>query len=133
MINFMNQKGQAILLVVLLTGVATLVLTAISGYMTLERLRMSSNINDSTQAILAADAGIECGFYNYYKSGGLNCSNGSACPGNSSDIAFDNNRICVFTEASTTDSVFIPAPVGDSFIKSVGASSRARRAFMVSW
>ena len=63
----MGNKGQAMLLAVLLIGSGILTMTAVSGYLTLQRVRMSSDTVNSTKAVFAADAGMECELFNYFK------------------------------------------------------------------
>ncbi len=55
------------LLSVLTLGAVMLGATAISGFLVLYQIRMSSNYADSATAIFAADAGIEWGIYEFTK------------------------------------------------------------------
>jgi len=50
---------------VLTLGAVMLGATAISGFLILYQIRMSSNAADSAKAIFAADAGIDWGIYSF--------------------------------------------------------------------
>lgn len=54
------------ILTVLVLSSAVLSLSAIGGYMMLVRLRISSDIANTTKAIYIADAGLECAAYAHY-------------------------------------------------------------------
>lgn len=62
-----NLRGQVIILSVLAIGGAILSVTAIAGLLTLYELRQSTNFENSTRAILAADAGVEWSLYQFFK------------------------------------------------------------------
>lgn len=87
------------ILTVLVLSSAVLALSGIGGYMMLIRLRVSSDITNTTKAIYIADAGIECEAFNHFKNAGaLNCNSapynifmytaGVADPGASYDTAY---------------------------------------------
>lgn len=97
------------LLAVVLVGSAVLTITSIAGYLTLQRIRMSSNFTDSAKAIFAADAGLECEFYRFFKSSDIDCNNLS------------------FTDPKTKIQTVVEA---DQYIKSIGTSNKATRAFI---
>lgn len=103
------------LLAVLLIGSGILAMTAISGYLTLQRVRMSSDIVNSTKAIFAADAGIECELYNYFKSASVSCDK----------LSFEDNKVKIKT------SIVADASSTPQYIKSVGSAARAYRAFIM--
>ncbi|KKQ23189.1 hypothetical protein A2999_00410 [Candidatus Wolfebacteria bacterium RIFCSPLOWO2_01_FULL_38_11] len=109
-----QSSGQVMLLAVLLIGTGILVFTSISGHLMIQRIRMASNAIDSTKAVLAADSGIECEFYNYAKSANINCS----------ALNFDDPKTSVLTSTSTDSG-------GTFYIKSIGASNKTKRAFMM--
>ena len=74
-----NQQGQAMILTVLVLSSTVLSLSAIGSYLMMIRLRVSSNIVNTTKAIYIADAGIECEAYNQLKAGGvINCNDGGS-------------------------------------------------------
>ncbi len=102
------------LLAVLLIGTSVLVITSIAGYFMLQRIRMSSNFVDSTKAIFAADAGIECEFYNYFKGANIICND------------------LIFTDSNTKTQTFIvvDASGAPQSIKSIGVSNKSNRAFV---
>lgn len=102
------QAGQAMLLAVLLIGASVMAFTSIAGYMTLTRMKTSSNITDTAKAIMAADAGIECELYNKYKDPDIICNN----------IVFG-------------DGTKIQTVPGVNLIKSAGISNKTHRAFSI--
>lgn len=112
-------KGQTMLLAVLLIGASAMVFTSIAGYMTLARIRASSDITDATKAIMAADAGVECELYNVFSPASVNCDT----------LPFDDYpKTKVETEVGDGD-----GDGANDFIKSIGVSNRSKRAFMVSF
>lgn len=72
---FMNyQRGQSMILTVMVLSSAVLALSAIGGYMMLLRLRINSDIVNTTKAIYVADAGIECEAYNQFQMASIDCN-----------------------------------------------------------
>ena len=59
----MNNRGQVMLLTVMLLSGTVLGATSIAGLLTIYQLRQSSNAADSMRALYAADTGIEWEFY----------------------------------------------------------------------
>ncbi|MEK7593186.1 MAG: hypothetical protein AAB464_00485 [Patescibacteria group bacterium] len=110
--------GQTMLLAVLLIGASAMVFASISGYMTLVRIRASSDITDATKAIIAADAGVECELYNFFVPANLNCS----------ALQFDDVKTSVETQIGDSDS-----DGTNDYIKSIGTANKSKRAFMVSF
>lgn len=106
-----NNRGQVMLLAVSLIGFSVLAATAIAGYLSLQKIRMTTNIIDSTKAIYAADSGIECELYNKNKAGGEDCQN----------FSFDDGKTKVKTIVDANS------------IKSIGSSNKSNRAFFVSF
>ncbi len=109
-----KNKGQAMLLAVLLIGTSVLVITSLAGYMMLQRIRMGFNFVDSTKAIFAADAGIECEYYNQFKGAGVDCNN----------LSFSDSLTKVQT------SIVASASGTPQYIKSIGTSNKLNRAFV---
>ena len=109
-----NSKGQAMLLAVLLIGTSVLVITSLSGYLMLQRIRMGFNFVDSTKAIFAADAGVECEFYNFFKGASVDCDG----------LNFLDSLTKVQTVIVADDSG-VP-----QYIKSIGTSNKSSRAFV---
>ncbi|MEK9154860.1 MAG: hypothetical protein AAB596_02225 [Patescibacteria group bacterium] len=110
-----NNSGQAMLLAVFLIGSGILAFTSIAGYLMAQRIRTASDITDSAKAIIAADAGLECGLYKIYKSD----SNLSDC---ANWLIFNNgasNNISTFTIT------------GNNYLKVIGSSRRSNRAFII--
>jgi len=109
-----KQGGQTMLLTVMLITSAILSATAISALLILYQLRQVSDIKSSTEAIFAADSGLECLLYERVKGGGnyANC-------GTVSDVVLDNGASYRVLDE------------GGGFFKSVGRSGRAARAFEI--
>jgi len=60
-------SGQAMLLTVLVLGASMLAASTVAGYLTLLKIRTSSDIANSGKAIFAADTGIEWELYKQFK------------------------------------------------------------------
>ncbi|MCL4437655.1 hypothetical protein M1513_01280 [Patescibacteria group bacterium] len=61
-----NSGGQVMILTVLALGGTILGATAIAGTLMLYQLRQAKDTQSSTEAIYNADAGIECGLYQFF-------------------------------------------------------------------
>lgn len=59
--------GQVMLLTVLILGGVVLGVSTVAGYITVQKIRQSSNSANSTKAIFAADTGIEWEMYKQFK------------------------------------------------------------------
>ena len=117
--SMIYEKGQVMLITVLTLGGLLLAVTTIGGLLMTYQIRQSSDITNSTKAIIAADAGIEWALYC------LNISNPESqrCDPQTVNINFDN-------QASTTVTVTGDlTQQGGITIKSIGNSSRIYRAF----
>ncbi|MDP2741590.1 MAG: hypothetical protein Q8O66_02825 [bacterium] len=62
-----SRKGQVMILSIITLGAIMLGATAVSGFLVVYQLRMSSDAADSAKAIFAADAGIDWGIYQFSK------------------------------------------------------------------
>jgi len=60
-------KGQAMLLTVLVLGGSILAASTVAGYLTLLKIRTSSDIANSAKAIFAADTGVELELYRAFE------------------------------------------------------------------
>lgn len=111
-----RQAGQVMLLtVMMLTGVI-LSTTSLVALITLYQIRQTGDVTASTQAIFAADAGIECALYTKIKEKKDDAAISKKCTG----LVFDNKaEVKVAAEGGT--------------IKSAGKSRRSSRAFEVSF
>lgn len=107
-----NQKGQAILIVVLVLGATMLGVTTIAGYISLQKIRTATEIMDSTKAIYAADSGIEWCLFNKFG------------PGATSTFSCSSDNPLNFSNQA---SVFV-SEEGD-VIKSIGKAGNSYRAF----
>jgi len=58
-----DNRAQAMLIMVMVLGASMLAVSAIVGYVTVQELRNAGDIANSTEAIYAADAGIQQVFY----------------------------------------------------------------------
>ncbi len=67
-----NTTGQAMILAVMVLGGVIMGATTIAGMMTTYQIRQATDAANSQKAIFAADAGIECGMYTYFRDG--NCA-----------------------------------------------------------
>lgn len=109
-----KEKGQVMLLtVMMLTGVI-LSTTSLVALLVLYQLRQTGDITASTQAIFAADAGIECALYKQVTK--TNSSEWGDC---SQGKLSNEAEFKTVTEGNT--------------IKSAGKSRRSARAFEVSF
>ena len=112
--------GQAMLIFVLVLGATVLSVTAIAGYVTLQKLRASTDTVDSTKAIYASDSGVEWCFYNKF-----------SITYGTSTFACDTsvNPGPTFTNNLSGSSVDVSVSQDGSVIKSIGHSGRSYRAF----
>ena len=99
------EKGQVMLLTVLVIGGLLLGASAIAGLMMVYQIRQSSDVVNSTKAIFAADSGVEWELYRMFK-----------------DSDYSKPTMTNQTDFSTT-------VYGNSAVKSVGSSNRSSRAF----
>ena len=116
--NTKNNQGQAMLLAVLIIGTSILVMTSISGYLMLQRIRSSSNIIDSTKAIFAADTGIEWELFKKNK-----CTEESINPLCNKKPSLTNN--------SSFNTFLSNISTSTQLIKSIGTSVKSNRALKV--
>jgi len=62
----MNNRGQVMLLTVMIVSGSILGATAIAGILTVNQIRQTTNIANSLQAVFAADAGLEWELYRLF-------------------------------------------------------------------
>lgn len=112
MSKIQEKKGQVMLLTVVLLSGVILASTSLAGLLVLYQLKLATNIKTSTQAIFAADAGIEWAFYNESKLGG--------------SLPYPNNgpKMTNGSKVSITKNATDPFP-----LKAIGQSGRSARAF----
>jgi len=117
-----SRGGQAMILTVMLLSGAILSASALAALLVLFQLRQASDIKSSTQAIFAADSGIECILYEAVVNGAsgvgdfANCGELALTP----PINLDNGASYVVT-------------VGVGAVKSAGRAGKTSRAFEVSF
>ncbi len=110
-----NQKGVALLLTVVIMSVVMLIAVLISNIV-ITQLKLTGDINDSTAAIYAADAGVECQLYNIRRGASLKCYT-------------DGGQIIMSNGAaiSTTKTGTLP----NFTVKSLGSFRTVKRQFQV--
>jgi len=74
------RRGQAMLIAVLSLGGAMLAATTIAGLLILYQLRASTDSAHSSQAIFAADTGVDWALYDYYCGSEGNGRSTTDCP-----------------------------------------------------
>lgn len=76
-----HRRGQSLILVVVLIGGIMMIVTAVSGLLSFYKLQEAGDAGRSTEAILAADAGLEKTLRYYKTTSGLpeNCTFGVPC------------------------------------------------------
>ncbi len=122
-----KSNGQALLIVVVFMGAVMLGISVISGFLFTQRLRTSVQITKSTQAIFAADAGIEAHLYDIFRGG---CDGGPS-PGftsNSSETITSADPACgITTKAKFEATRDYEAAIGGFAISSLGISDGISR------
>lgn len=116
-----SQNGQTMLLTVMILSSAVLGATVLASLLVLFQLRQSSDAKSSTQAIFAADSGIECILFERI-GGTFNYQNCGAPPATPPQIDLDNGAFYTVVELGG----------GDGF-KSVGRAGRTTRAFEITF
>jgi len=117
-----KMSGQAMLLTVLVLGGSILAASTVAGYLTLLKIRTSSDAANSAKALFAADTGIEWELCREIS------PNHSCLNPRIPDPAFPNGKLsngATFTTSITTN------PDGSENIKSVGESNNIFRAFEI--
>lgn len=62
-----RERGQVMLMAVVILSGVFLAITAISGYLTLTQLRLATTASDSARAVFAADAGVQWELYKHFR------------------------------------------------------------------
>ena len=114
-----DKQGQAMLLTVMLLSSAILGATSLAALLVLFQLRQATDAKASTQAIFAADSGIECvlferivGTQNY-----TNCGEGSL----------------IYLGNGSSYTVIVDTSGGGTKVKSVGRAGRTTRALEITF
>jgi len=110
--KFNKNKGQAMILTVVLLSGAVLASTSLVALIVLYQLRQATDVSGSTQAIFAADSGLEWAYYNETR------DPGSRLPYPHTLILSNGASVTVTKDPSD------PLP-----LKSVGQKGRSARAF----
>ncbi len=105
-----EKKGQAMILATLTLGGTILGVTTIAGLLMTYQIRQTTNLENSAKAIFAADAGIQCGLYNFFQAPPTPCPTTLTLP---------------------NGAIYIEATNGTSSIDSEGDAGTARRAFFL--
>lgn len=115
------------LITVMLITSAILSATSISALIILFQLKQVSDIKASTQAIFAADSGLECLLYERVKGGEVysNCGKGAADGTGGTEIVLTNDSYPEYRASYTV------IDEGGGLFKSIGRSAKAARAFEI--
>ena len=116
------EKGQLMLLSVLLISSAVLGAATIAGLLVLFQLRQTADAEASAQAVFASDAGIERALYEKYRNG--------YCGDINSQIASAGDPQDEFTIDDDIEYKII-LEEGCTIAKSAGRSGRSARAFIL--
>lgn len=114
-----KNKGQVMLLTVVVIGGLLLSASAIAGLLMLYQIRQSTDIINSTKAIFAADTGIEWELYKCFK-----CNPSVIC--DQTCTALDSQEPSMTNGADFDTTVY-----GTNTIKSIGNSFQSSRAFEI--
>lgn len=112
-----KQKGQVMLITVVMISSAILTASSLAGLLILFQLRQASDIAASTEAIFAADSGIECVLFNNFRT--------TASPRDCGEIT----PVSTFSNGAEYKTV----SSGASSTKSVGRSGRTARSFEITF
>lgn len=126
----MAQKGQVIILTILILGGTLLSTASIAALLMLYQIRQSTDFGNSGKAIFAADSGIEWALYNHFKPGGSNLY--TLGENQSMEATFSNGATGRVTCFKDDTRVFCDDE-GINVIRSVGSSGEASRAFRLSF
>ncbi|PIR89570.1 MAG: hypothetical protein COU07_01590 [Candidatus Harrisonbacteria bacterium CG10_big_fil_rev_8_21_14_0_10_40_38] len=141
---FSQKDGQAMLITVVFISAAFLSVTVIAGYLMVTQLAQATKIINSAQAIFAADAGLERGYFWVFR-----CQDGSGNPDPNHPVcvnakAGDSSGVPPFYDGAAYQNVISnnlgrckqndhrpdnTDPSNVTCIKSVGRSDRVARAF----
>ncbi|OGM94256.1 hypothetical protein A2610_03060 [Candidatus Wolfebacteria bacterium RIFOXYD1_FULL_48_65] len=116
-----TQRGQAMILTVLVLSSIVLSLSSIGGYLMLVRLRISSDIGNTMRAIYIADAGLECEAYNHFKN-----SDAAGFCADAARNAFLSGEVDD-TARFYYETVYVSA--APSYIRSIGTARNVNRSF----
>jgi hypothetical protein len=85
-------SGQALLIVVVFMSAIMLGISVITGYLFVQRIRTSADITRSTQAIFAADAGLEAQLYDIFQNQGFLSTSAKTIQGTLEPASFEATR-----------------------------------------
>jgi len=121
-----GKRGQAMLLTVMLLSSAILGATALAALLVLFQLRQATDAKASTQAIFAADSGIECVLFEKILSvsPGAPPPNYANCGIAPDKVNLDNGSLYTIT---------VETSGGDTTIKSIGRAGRTTRALEITF
>ncbi|MFA6136417.1 MAG: hypothetical protein WC705_03640 [Candidatus Paceibacterota bacterium] len=107
-----SNGGQAILMVVMILGATMLGVSTIAGYIFLQKIKTATNVIKSTEAIFAADYGVECYLYKFSK-----------------DNSYDCSALPPLSNGTTVEVSSVQTGENSELIKSIGKSGNISRAF----
>ena len=125
------QRGQVMLLAILLIGGSVIGLSSTASFMMLHRLRMASDIADSTRAVFAAESGIECASYLDLKLAAPTTAINTTCSSITFEDPLNPGDIDPKTSVTVTAEIFTINIDQYLRIKSKGKTNRVNRALEV--
>ena len=123
-----NLRGQVMLLTTVVLSGTFLVVSGMVGFLMVYKIRQSTDMTNSTKAILAADSGIEWELYRCFKCYSAEICD-SDCPAPYSPPSYSGPQMANNSIATTTV-IFNASGTAES-IKSVGKSGNTARAFQM--
>lgn len=109
------KSGQVALLTVLLLSAVFLSATAIAGLLTSYQLSQVGRITDSTEALLAADAGVERALFAVFRCNSLTMPPGYPTGWNDGAINTDVGVFCPVVKNQKTPEIFCPSAAPQNF------------------
>ncbi len=129
--NITGQEGQAMILTVLAIGGAIMGATAIAGLLMLYQINATTDVAHSSQAILAADSGVNWALFDQFCNVTTTASPISRCPGGGEQPLFTfadgaTTTITCYDAAGTTT---LCSTTSSLTAISIGSSLTSKRAF----
>ena len=116
-----KNRGQVMLMSVLLICGAILAVSALASSLVLQQLKKSTAAGESARAVFAADAGVERALWERYHNSAVQ----SGCASSTSPLSF--------SDMLTNDSEYTTLIKGCDYASSLGEYGRSVRAFHISF
>jgi len=130
-LNFVKQNlgGQAMILAVLALGGTILGATTIAGLLMTYQIRQTTEAANSAKAIFAADSGLECGLYSFFKNSNVCAST----PPQAASLSLSNDSVAeVRCFDASENQVSCDDKTSAKTIKSTGTAAKTiKRAFLL--